>query len=265
MYLPVGTGWNNKGTNGAGNSGRRTCDTPSCACAERGIMGDRVLSGYRTEILGVAAVLVLWCLPPVRRRLPGLRRLPGSLELALWIGLVVLCLAALGAVQTHRSSELTVATLRAGLNLAGQAFDGLLGPSIAWASGHEPGLALLTAGTVLATWLAVAYALTRAVARAREPRPRLHDWWVVKSGRRGSARQQSRQIATAARQAEVMDSRTAALYVGVSRATLYRWVRAGQLPCVRDGSRLQFRSSDLARMRVRMRGDGDIVATGATR
>lgn len=222
-----------------------------------------MLSGYRPEILGAASLLVLWCMPPVRRRLPGVRSLPGWLEPALWVGLIVLCLVALGAVQTRRSSELTMATLRAGLSVAGQAFDGLLGPSIAWTSRHEPGLALLTAGTVLATWVAVAYAFARAVGRAREPRPRLNDWWIVKSGQRGSS--QRRQTAGTVQVPALMDSRTAALYVGVSRATLYRWVKAGQLPCTREGPRMRFRSSDLAAMRLRLRGEAGVAATGATR
>lgn len=224
-----------------------------------------MLTGYRPEILGAAALLVLWCLPPVRRRLPGIRSLPGVLEPVLWLGLVALCLAALGAVQSRRYSELTLAALRAGLNLAGQAIDSTLGPSITWASAHEPGLALLTLGSVLAAWAAVAYALARAVARARRPQPRLNDWWVVKSGRRRPSRRRGRQTATYARQPDFMDSRAAALYVGVSRATLDRWVRAGQLPYTREGPKLRFRSTDLAILRSRMRGDGELVATGATR
>ena len=223
-----------------------------------------MLSGYRLEVLGAASLLVLWCLPPVRRRLPGVRSLPGGLEPALWVALFVLCLAALGAVQTRRSSELTMAAVRAGLSVAGQAFDGMLGPSIAWASGHEPGLALLTAGTVVATWVAVAYAFARAVARAREPRPRLRDWWVVKAGRHNPARRQGRYMARTA-QADFMDSRTAARYVGVSRATLYRWVRAGQLQCTREGTKLRFKSSDLATLRSRMPDDRELAATGGAR
>ena len=72
----------------------------------------------RLVIVAVAIVLALLSITPLRRRLPVVRRLPEGLDLAMWVGLVLLCLSALAGVRTAKSIQLTQSLARAGLELA---------------------------------------------------------------------------------------------------------------------------------------------------
>src|SRR5579864_8507966 len=109
----------------------------------------------RLLIVAVALVLVLLSITPLRRRLPVVRGLPEGLDVALWVGLLLLCLSALAGVRTAKSIQLAQSLARAGLYLAGQALGSLLGPAASWVSAHEPGLAVITVGVVALAWAAV--------------------------------------------------------------------------------------------------------------
>jgi excisionase family DNA binding protein len=207
----------------------------------------------RPVIASLAGLLLLLSIPPLRRRLPGLRRCPAGLELLLWLGFVSLCLVALASGRTIRSTELSQATARAALNVAGQAVGSLLGPKALWMSAHEPGVELVTAGVVGLGCVVVAARAVTGLRRALQPRPRLGDWWEVKLSLgaappiqvRAASRFQLQPAPCAASDA-VMDARAAALYFGVSRATVYRWARTGRLPSTRTSVGLRFSSDDLA-------------------
>ncbi len=205
----------------------------------------------RLLIVAVAIVLAVLSITPLRRRLPLVRGLPEALDLALWVGLVLLCLSALAGVRTAKSIQLTQSLARAGLYLAGQALGSLLGPAAWWVSAHEPGLALVMVGAVALAWAGVAARLARVVRRAQEPRARLGDWWVLQYKRPIRPPIQVRAPVPAGFGA-VMNAGAAAQYVGVSRTTLYRWARAGRVPCTRESGGLRFRSADLAVVRGRL-------------
>ena len=204
----------------------------------------------RLLIVAVALVLVLLSITPLRRRLPVVRGLPEGLDVALWVGLLLLCLSALAGVRTAKSIQLAQSLARAGLYLAGQALGSLLGPAASWVSAHEPGLAVITVGVVALAWAAVAARLALVVRRAQEPRARLGDWWVLKYTRPTRPPIQIR-TAVPAGHGSLMDVGAAAQYVGVSRTTLYRWARAGRVPCTRSQGGLRFSSADLAVVRGR--------------
>lgn len=211
-------------------------------------------ASLRLLIVSVAIVLVVLSIPPLRRRLPVVGRLPERLDLALWVGLVLLCLSALASVRTAKSMELAQSLARAALELAGQTLASVLGPAASWVSSHEPGLALVTVGVVALAWAGVAIRLARVVRRAQEPHPRLGDWWVVKYDPRTRPPVQLRAAAPAGHVA-FMDVGAAAQYVGVSRATLYRWARAGRVPCTREGGGLRFSPADLATVQGSLRSN----------
>jgi excisionase family DNA binding protein len=203
------------------------------------------VSILRFAIIVLACLLLLLSIAPIRRRLPGLRGWPAIVEVLLWLAFVALCLVALSSVRTIRSTELSQATARAAVAIAGQAFDSLLGPAIRWVSLHEPGVALVTVAMAGLGWAVVATRAVTVFRRARQPRPRLEDWWVVKSALR-AAPLAPVEAAPSAVPAAFLDARAAALYLGVSRATVYRWARAGRLRSKRAGARLHFSSGDLA-------------------
>lgn len=206
----------------------------------------------RLAIVAVAIVLALLSITPLRRRLPVVRGLPEGLDLAVWVGLVLLCVSALAGVRTAKSIQLTQSLARAGLELAGQALDSMLGPVASWVSVHEPGLVLVIVGAVALAWAGVAARLAWVVRRAQEPRARLGDWWVLKYKRPIRPPIQVRAPVPAVH-GSFMSAGAAARYVGVSRTTLYRWARAGRVPCTRDKGELRFSSADLAVVRGRLR------------
>lgn len=207
------------------------------------------MGNLRLAIASLAALLLLLSIPPVRRKLPGLRGCPAGVELLLWLGFVFLCLAALASVRTVRSTELSQASARAALYFAGQALDSLLGPAALWVSAHEPGVAVVTVGVVGLGWVVVAARAVTVFRRALQPRPRLGDWWEVKLRRVAAPRFPVRPAPFAA-SATFMDAPAAALYLGVSRTTVYRWARAGRLRCSRAGKGMRFSSGDLAAIRA---------------
>lgn len=206
------------------------------------------MGSLRLVIPCLAGLLVVLSIPPLRRRLPGLRRCPAGLELLLWLAFVSLCLAALASVRTNRSTELSQAVARAAIDVAGRTLDSLLGPAIHWVSVHEPGVAVATVTMAGLGWVLVAVRAASVFRRAREPRPHLNDWWVVKpdlsAGRRIEVHPAPSVASTA-----LVDAHAAAQYLGVSRATVYRWARAGRLRSRRAGTQLRFSSGDLAALR----------------
>ena len=206
------------------------------------------MGGLGLVILGLAGLLVVLSIPPLRRRLPGLRRHPPGLELLLWLAFVALCLAALARVRTNRSTELSQAVGRAALDVAGRSLDSLFGPAVHWVSVHEPGVAVATVVSAGLGWVLVAARAASVFRRARKPRPHLNDWWVVKPGPRALGRIEVYPAPPAASSA-LVDAHAAALYLGVSRATVYRWARAGRLRSRRAGAQLRFSSGDLAALR----------------
>jgi excisionase family DNA binding protein len=206
-------------------------------------MGD-----FRLPIAFLAGLLLVLSISPIRRRLPGLRRCPAGLELLLWVAFVSLCLAALAGVRTIRSTELSKAVARAALEVGGQSLDSWLGPAIRWVSVHEPGIALVTLGMAGLGWVVVAARAASVYRRALEPRPHLNDWWVVKPGPKARRPMDVHPTPVVAPVA-LVDAHAAAMYLGVSQATVYRWARAGRLRAERAGTELRFSSGDLAALR----------------
>ncbi len=206
------------------------------------------MGSLRLVIPCLAGLLVVLSIPPVRRRLPGLRRCPAGLELLLWLAFVSLCLAALASVRTNRSTELSQAVARAAIDVAGRSLDSLLGPAIHWVSVHEPGVAVATVIMAGLSWVLVAARAASVFRRAREPRPHLNDWWVVKPDLSAVRRIEVHPAPSVASTA-LVDAHAAAQYLGVSRATVYRWARAGRLRSRRAGTQLRFSSGDLAALR----------------
>jgi len=204
------------------------------------------VGNLRPAILYLAALLVLLSIPPIRRRLPGLRSCPAGVELLLWAGFVWLCLAALARVQTIRSADLGLATARVAIYFSGQALESLLGSTSRWVSAHEPDVVVVTLGVVGFSWVVIAARSVAAFRRAREPRPRLGDWWVLRL--RAAPRAQVGD-APSAQVAALMDAGAAALYLGVTSATVYRWARTGRLRSRRARGRLRFSTIDLAAVR----------------
>jgi excisionase family DNA binding protein len=206
------------------------------------------MGSFRLAIAFLAALLLLLSIKPLRRRLWGLRRAPAGLELVLWLAFVALCMAALSSVRTARSTELAQAVARAAFDVTGRSIDSVLGPAIRWVSVHEPGVALITLAVAGVAWVLVAAQAAFALHRALAPRPRLNDWWVVKPRPREIPRIEVRP-APAVAPAALVDVHAAALYLGVSRATVYRWARGGRLRSRRAGTKLRFSSGDLAALR----------------
>jgi excisionase family DNA binding protein len=207
------------------------------------------MGNFRLAIAFLAGLLLLLSIQPLRRRLPGVvRRSLAGLELVLWLAFVSLCVAALSSVRTARSTELGQAVARAAFDVTGRSIDSSLGPAIRWVSVHEPGVALVTLAAAGLSWALVAARAALAFRRALEPRPRLHDWWVVKLGPRENVRIEVHPSPVVAPLA-LVDAHAAALYLGVSRATVYRWARGGRLRSRRAGTKLRFSSGDLALLR----------------
>jgi excisionase family DNA binding protein len=207
------------------------------------------LGNLRLPIACLAGLLLLLSITPLRRRLPGLRASPPGVELLLWLAFLSLCLAALAGVRTVRSTELSQATARAAVAIAGQAFDSLLGPAVRWVSAHEPWVALATVGVAGLVWVVIAARAVTVLLRALQPRPRLEDWWVVKPALTAAPRVMV--LATpSVPPAAFMDAQAAAQYLGVSRATVYRWARVGRLRSRRSGARVHFSPGDLAALRT---------------
>jgi excisionase family DNA binding protein len=206
------------------------------------------VGNLRLAIACLAGLLVLLSIPPIKRRLPGLRRLPAGLDLLLWVAFVSLCLAALASVRTSRSTELSKAVARAAVEVGGQSVNSWLAPAVHWVSVREPGVALATAGLAGLGWVVVAARTASIFGRALEPRPHLNDWWVVKPGPRSRPRIQVRSTPVVAPVA-LVDAHAAATYLGVSRSTVYRWARAGRLHSRGSGTQLRFSSGDLAALR----------------
>jgi excisionase family DNA binding protein len=211
------------------------------------------MGNFRLAIAFLAALLLLLSIKPLRRRLWGLRRAPAGLELVLWLAFVALCMAALSSVRTARSTELAQAVARAAFDVTGRSIDSVLGPAIQWVSVREPGVALATLAVAALGWVLVAARTALAFHRALEPRPRLNDWWVVKRAPREILRIQvhpaSAVPAPVVAPLALVDAHAAAVYLGVSRATVYRWARGGRLRSRRAGTRLRFSSGDLAALR----------------
>lgn len=206
------------------------------------------MGNLRLAIACLAGLLVLLSIPPIKRRLPGLRRLPAGLDLLLWVAFVSLCLAALASVRTSRSTELSKAVARAAVEVGGQSVNSWLAPAVHWVSVREPGVALATAGLAGLGWVVVAARTASIFGRALEPRPRLNDWWVVKPGPRSRPPIQVRSAPVVAPVA-LVDAHAAAMYLGVSPSTVYRWARAGRLHSRGAGTQLRFSSGDLAALR----------------
>ncbi|MHB8589930.1 MAG: helix-turn-helix domain-containing protein [Candidatus Dormibacteraceae bacterium] len=206
------------------------------------------MGNLRLAITCLAGVLVLLSIPPLRRRLPGVRRLPAGLDLVLWLGFVSLCLAAFAGVRTIRSTQLSLAVARAAIDVTGRSLDSSVGPAAQWVSVHQPGVAVITVGLAGVGWVVVATRAAAAFRRTLEPRPHLNDWWVVKPGPRATPRVDV-QLAPSNAPPALVDVHAAAQYLGVSRTTVYRWARAGRLRSKRAGTKLRFSSGDLAAFR----------------
>lgn len=205
--------------------------------------------GLRVLIVAVAVALVVLSLPPLRGRLPVVRDLPKRLDLVAWVGLVLLCLSALADVETARSIALGQALARAALVLAAQSFGSALASMVSWVFAHQAALVLVTVGALSVAWAAIAARFAAVARSAQEPRPRLGDWWLVKYKRRTRPPVPLR-AALPDGPAAFMEAGAAAEYVGVSRATLYRWARAGRVSCAHEGGGIRFSSADLARLRA---------------
>lgn len=206
------------------------------------------MGNFRLVIPYLAGLLLLLSIPPLRRTLPGLRRFPAGLEMLLWVAFVTLCVAALASVRTARSTELGQAVARAALDVTGRSLDSVLGPASHWVSIHEPGVALMTLGLAGLGWILVAASLVFGLRRALKPRPHLNDWWVVKPEPKASLRIEVHPAPSVAAP-PLVDAHAAALYLGVSQATIYRWARAGRLHSKRAGTQIRFSSGDLAALR----------------
>jgi hypothetical protein len=204
------------------------------------------VGNLRPAILYLAALLILLSIQPLRRKLPLLRAIRVEVELLVWLGFGLFCLAALASVQTRRSIELGLAIGRAALYFALQAFELLLGSMSAWASAHEQVVVEAIVGIALLSWFAIFARATAAFRRALQPSPRLGDWWLLKLP--AAPRAQAR-LAPSSKLAEFVDARAAALYLGVPSATVYRWARTGRLASRRARGRLHFNSLDLAKLR----------------
>lgn len=223
------------------------------------------MGNLRPLILFTAVLLVLLSVPPIRRRLPGVRDFSRGLELLVWLALVFLCFAALAGVEGPRAIDLRLAIERASLDLAGQAAGSLFGPSVRWVSAHQPGFALVTVGAVGLGWLFIAARAAWIFSRALARRPRLGDWWPVELGEEAAAPGVAVRPASPVVAAAFLDVQAAALYLGVSRTTVYRWARAGRLRCSRTGNALRFSSDDLAVLRRRGRPMGRKRASSTVR
>lgn len=204
--------------------------------------------GLRLLIVAMVVVLMVLSIPPLRRRVPVVRGLPQWLDLAAWVGLVLLCLSALADVETAKSIELSQSLARAALVLAAQSLGSTLASIASWVVAHEAALTLVTVGAISVAWAAIAARLAAVARSAHEPHPRLGDWWLVQYRRRSRPPVQLR-AAVPDGPAPFMEAGAAAEYAGVSRATLYRWARAGRVSCAHEGGGMRFSKADLARLR----------------
>jgi excisionase family DNA binding protein len=219
-----------------------------------GVNGAKVkrhVGNLRLVIASLAGLLLLLSLPPLRRRLPGLRSCPVRLELLLWLAFVSLfSLALLTSLQTARATELSQALFWATLDIAGQALSSLLEPAALWLSAHESQIAVVTVCVVWLGWVVIAAGAVTGMQRAFQPSPRLGDWWQVRWRAEPASRLQL-QPALRSVSSALVDARAAAVYLGVSRSSVYRWARTGQLRCSRARAGLRFNSGDLAALRER--------------
>jgi helix-turn-helix protein len=187
----------------------------------------------------------------MRRRLPGLRSWPVGLELLLWLVFVSLCcLALLASVQTARATELSQALFLAALDIVEQTLASLFEPAALWLSDHESQIAVVTVFVVGLGWVVIAAGAVTGMRRALQPSPRLGDWWPVR-WRPAPASRFHVQPALLSVSPALVDARAAAVYLGVSRSSVYRWARTGQLRCTRANAGLRFNSGELASLRER--------------
>jgi len=219
-----------------------------------GVKGARVkrhVGNLRLVIAFLAGLLLLLSLLPLRRRLPGLRSCPVGLELLLWLAFVSLfSLALLASVQTARATELSQALFWAALDITGQALASALEPAALWLSAHESVIAVVTVCVVGLGWIVIARGAVEGMRRALQPSPRLGDWWQVR-WRPELASRLYVQPALLSAPTALVDARAAAVYLGVSRSSVYRWARTGQLRCTHARSGLRFNSGELAALRER--------------
>jgi excisionase family DNA binding protein len=206
-----------------------------------------LVSNVRLAIVCVAGLLVILSIVPLRRRLPLVRLLPRGTELVVWIGFVGLCLNAFAGVRTVQSTRLSLAAAHAAIDITGQAAGSVLGPAAHWVSVREPAVAVVTLGLAAVAWILVALRALAMTRRAIRPKPRLGGGWVIVNRRRGADRPRV-QSEPAVAPAPLMDVHSAATYLGVSHATVYRWARAGRLSSRRAGTRLHFSRGDVAAM-----------------
>jgi excisionase family DNA binding protein len=204
--------------------------------------------GLRVLIVAMVIALVLLSIPPLRRRVPIVRGLPQWLDLVAWVALVLLCLSALADVETAKSMELSQSLARAALVLAAQSLGSALASMVSWVFAHQAALILVTVGAISVAWAAIAARFAAVARSTHEPHPRLGDWWLVQYKRRSRPPVQLR-AAVPDGPAPFMDAGAAAEYAGVSRATLYRWARAGRISCAHAGGGMRFSKADLARLR----------------
>jgi excisionase family DNA binding protein len=211
----------------------------------------RHVGNLRLVIASLAGLLLLLSLPPLRRRLPCLRTCPVGLELLLWLAFVSLfSLALLASVQTARATELSQAIFWAALDITEQALASALEPAALWLSAHESLVAVVTVCLVGLGWVVIAGGAVTGMRRALQPNPRLGDWWQVR-WRPEPASRLDVQPALLTVPTALVDARAAAVYLGVSRSSVYRWARTGQLRCTRARAGLRFNSGELAALRER--------------
>ena len=153
------------------------------------------MGNLRPVILWLAAFLVLLSITPLRRKVPLLRSIPAGVDLGLWLGLIWLCATALASVQTTRSIDLGLATWRAAIYFAAQAFEWLLESLSRWVAAHETVVVVAMVGIVASSWLVIFARATAAFRRSLEPRRRLEDWWVLGPSR--APRRRARRLASA--------------------------------------------------------------------
>lgn len=168
----------------------------------------------------------------------------------LWFALAFACLAVLDRIRSPRLVGLIQTATWAMLVIASLSLDSLVDPVAVWLSSHKTPLVLIIIRGLGIGSLVVATAAVTALRQAIRPRPCPGDWWVLSWRLLMTPRTTSRTPITT-NSSRVFDAHAAAVYLGVSRSSVYRWVRAGQLYCMRTGEGMLFRHIQLARVRKR--------------